>query len=412
MRPASRRTLWLLYSAFILYAGTIPFHFAGDGDALIHRWDRFLSTPFISPDTGRRPSIPDVVQNILLFVPFGVLGVSAASTGRSWTWGRIAWITSLGALLSLSVESLQLLMRDRTASTGDVLTNTAGTLAGGTAARWVMNLAALAATRLRREGMTDVTELRTLTIAAGALVIAFLQPFDVTLEVGVVTGHIRAFEANPWQFTGLRDEGIVLLIASLFAMALASYIRALGEDRAGSKAVALGVPAVCALEASQVMLGSRMPGLWDAAVGSAGILTGAALWAASSRIPSPRLWQGLLISLTGIAAAIQMLSPFEIAAEYRGFAWFPFAAYYNRTTFETLSHVIELALAYFPLGFCIPLGIDSPRRALLVVLGTALAIAVPIEYLQGWVVGRYPDVSDIGLSLAGAWAGWRLATEL
>jgi VanZ family protein len=83
-----------------------------------------------------------------------------------------------------------------------------------------------------------------------------------------------------------------------------------------------------------------------------------------------------------------------------------------RTTFEALSHAIELSLAYFPLGFCLALAAASKRRALIMALALTLAIASPIEYLQGWIVGRYPDVSDVCLSLLGAWAGCQLAVGI
>jgi hypothetical protein len=43
VRPASRRTIWLLYAAFILYGGTIPFHFAGDTTLVAARWHRLLA---------------------------------------------------------------------------------------------------------------------------------------------------------------------------------------------------------------------------------------------------------------------------------------------------------------------------------------------------------------------------------
>ena len=89
--------------------------------------------------------------------------------------------------------------------------------------------------------------------------------------------------------------------------------------------------------------------------------------------------------------------------------WFLFLGYYLRTTFEALSHAIELSLAYFPLGFCLALAASSRSRALVTALALTLVIAAPIEYLQGWVVGRYPDVSDVCLSLLGAWAGCQLA---
>jgi glycopeptide antibiotics resistance protein len=409
VRPASGRTLWLLYAAFILYGGTIPFHFSGDAGLFVDRLHRLRLNPLLSPETGRRLSIPDVVQNILLFVPFGVLGVAAARATRRWTWLRICWVSILGFGLSCVVEGLQLFMRDRVASTADVLTNTTGAIAGAVTARWGWLLSGAVIRRLRSEGLIDVQEARLLAVAGGALCVTFLQPFDVTLEVGVVSGHVRAFTQDPWQFTGLRDEGIVLLIASLFAMSLAAYLLALGERAAGRKATAIGIGVVCALEASQVVLGSRMPGLWDAAVGSAGILVGTGLWALSTRIIWPGLWQGLLVAMTVAGVALQMLSPFQWASAYRGFSWFPFLGYYTRTTFETLSHVIELALAYFPLGFCLVLGAASRRRAVVLALALTMLICVPIEYLQGWVVGRYPDISDVGFSLLGAWIGCRLA---
>ena len=409
MKPASRRTVWLLYAAFILYGGTIPFHFAGDAELVTARWHRLLAHPLVSPETGRRLSIPDIVQNVLLFVPFGALGVAAAGNLTRWTWKRIAWVAILGAALSATVEACQLTMRDRVASLSDFVFNIAGAIAGGVAARWAGRIANAALDRLRAEGLADVPELRTMAIAGGLLAITFLQPFDVTLEVGTVAGHVRALQANPWQLSVPRDEGIVILIASLFAMSLASYIWALGEPRAGRKAAAIGIVLVCALEGAQVVIGSRRPGLWDALVGSTGILVGAAIWTTSSRLDWPRFWQGVLIAMTVTAAAMQMLSPFDVADEYRGFGWFLFRGYYQRTTFEALSHAIELSLAYFPLGFCIALAAGATRRAFWAALALTLAIAAPIEYLQGWVVGRYPDVSDVCLSLLGAWAGWRLA---
>jgi VanZ family protein len=88
----------------------------------------------------------------------------------------------------------------------------------------------------------------------------------------------------------------------------------------------------------------------------------------------------------------------------------PFFSDYEHTTFDTLSHVIELVLLYAPLGFVWSRLSTGGRLAVTVgVLLTTLAIAWPVEYLQGWVVGRYPDLTDIGMSLAGGWVGIRVA---
>ena len=112
-----------------------------------------------------------------------------------------------------------------------------------------------------------------------------------------------------------------------------------------------------------------------------------------------------MLALTMSAAALQMLSPFDWASAYHSMGWFPFWGYYAHTTFETLSHVIELVLLYLPLGFFVGKFGTSGRRAAWLAVGLTLAIAGPIEYLQGWVVGRYPDVTDVGMSLCGGWIG-------
>ena len=68
---------------------------------------------------------------------------------------------------------------------------------------------------------------------------------------------------------------------------------------------------------------------------------------------------------------------------------------YARTTFKTLSHVLELWLAYFPLGYGLGMAIDRPGRRWVLLIGLTLIVAAPLEYMQGWVEGRYPDVTDI-----------------
>lgn len=407
MREA--RALWLLFSLFVVYGATIPFEFAGTA-GFLERLARVPLNPLVAPDTGRRLSIPDVVQNVLLFVPFGALGVAAARRARR-TATRIALVTLLGFVLSAAVELLQLLMRNRVTSTGDIMANTIGAFAGALGAGLALRAAVQVRRRLEIEGLLDMPALRPALVSAGALAVAFLQPFDVTLEVGAVAWKVRALESDVWQRTIWRDEGIVILLASLCAMAAASYWKALGERRAALLAGFLGSLAVAGLEAGQLLITSRMPGLWDASVGIAGVWLGAGLWAASARIEWPVLWRAILVGMTAVAAALQMLTPFDWVADYRGFNWLPLYGYYQRTTFETLSHVIELALAYFPMGYCLTLGAGAPRRALFATLGLTIAIAAPIEAAQGFVAGRYADGSDIAVGLLGAWAGWRLARD-
>jgi glycopeptide antibiotics resistance protein len=395
-----RRALWLAFALFVLYAGTIPFHFstAAVGERLRH----LSLNPFLSGGGGRRMSVPDFVQNVLLFLPFGALGF--LSFERARILRRLAIVILLGVALSVTVESLQLLTVDRVTGLNDVLSNGLGTFLGAVLAWQSQALFRAGLKRLQIEGLADVDALRPFAFATAALAVAAWQPFDVTLEVGTVVSKVRALQADVWQLSGWRDEGLSILISALFAATLAEYLAALGERRAGRKAAIAGVVLACGLEASQVFIGSRMPALWDALVASAGVALGAAGWTVWRRTDWPALWLGAVIVATAGAAAMLTLSPFVVAPAYRAFGWFPFLGYYTRTTFDTLSHVIELALLYFPLGVCVGWFMPTSRTRTAVLW--AAAIAVGTECAQGWIVSRYPDITDVAVGVAGAWIGF------
>jgi glycopeptide antibiotics resistance protein len=397
-----RRLLWALWAAFIVYGATIPFRFSSDGAAIHERVRAVSLNPFISPDTGRRLSVPDVVQNILLFMPFGALGMVSAMPGGRLR--RLAAVTALGLGLSVAVEAVQLLTADRVTSIADVMANTAGAVLGAIAFLTLQRTLLTLLRRLQAEGMADSAALPPLAVAAATLAIAYWQPFDATIDVGTVVGKIRALQQDVWQYTGIRDEGTSIILSVFFATTLASYLSVIGERRVALKAALIGTVVVFALEASQVLIGSRMPSLEDAAVGTVGIVLGCLIWVASTRILWPRLWLGVIVLATATAAALQMLSPFQWTGVFHSMGWFPLLGYYTHTTFDALSHVLELVLLYIPLGFFV--GVGRARRPVIwAAVGLTLAIAGPIEYLQGWVLGRYPDVSDIGISLAGACVG-------
>src|SRR5436190_11857372 len=118
-RPRLTPLLWLLSALFIVYGTTIPFQFIGDRTFVLQKISRITLNPFVSPDTGLRLSVPDVVQNILLFVPFGVFGVAALGRRLAFPT-RLVLVTLIGALLSGGVEAVQLFTIDRTTSVSDL----------------------------------------------------------------------------------------------------------------------------------------------------------------------------------------------------------------------------------------------------------------------------------------------------
>ena len=129
------RILWLCFSLFILYGTLIPLNLRLSSESILSNISNISWIPFIDPD-GSRASIPDVTQNILLFLPFGAIGFLSNSNRNMF---YIIAVTFLGFLLSLSVEVLQLVTIDRTTSVTDLMTNTVGTFLGALSAYTVIN---------------------------------------------------------------------------------------------------------------------------------------------------------------------------------------------------------------------------------------------------------------------------------
>lgn len=414
-RPTTARYLWLLSAIFIIYGTSIPFHFVWDMDAAAAKLPRIGLSLFVSPETGRRVSIPDVVQNVLLFIPFGAFGVLAAGAARL-SVVRVLLVTISGALLSASVESVQLFTSDRTSSLNDVFTNTTGTLIGAVVAVALARGASGALARMKAAGLTDAPALYPFLVALAVVVMGAWQPFDPSLDVGTTVSKLRAVAADPWQASALSDE-VLEFVRYVLAAALGGiWLRQIGVRQAGVVAAVLGVAAAFALESVQIIIDSRMPGLKDALVHASGALVGAALSGIAFRTAWP--WVTAIGVATAVGVAVQMLNPFIIAAEYRPVVWAPFLAYYEFTSSQTVSHVADLVLAYLPLGFALSFLARRESRLWLAAIGASLLIAAPLEYMQGWIAGRYPDVTDLGVAVLGcvigAWAGgpgWRAFQE-
>src|SRR4029079_1931844 len=99
-----------------------------------------------------------------------------------------------------------------------------------------------------------------------------VAPFMWTRDVGSLGPKIRAFIHDPLQRGAFSDEGVSLLQHALFTMTLCVWLKELQVRAAATWAAVIGVVAAVTLEGSQLIIESRMPGVWDAAVGTAGAL--------------------------------------------------------------------------------------------------------------------------------------------
>ena len=122
------------------------------------------------------------------------------------------------------------------------------------------------------------------------------------------------------------------------------------------------------------------PSGWDAGVRVLGAMCAAFVAPVLSEHEGTGRWMAVLVVLTVAAAAIELLSPFEIVTVQQPFSWFPFLGYYRSNWFPALSHLIEVLLVYVPLGFCA--GLRSGRVTTIWRVTTgALVLGLLIEYL-------------------------------
>ena len=228
-------------------------------------------------------SLPDLVQNILLYVPFGAL--AALSMGAVPVRRPAIGLAVLTAIvMSLTVESLQLFMVDRTASIIDVIAAAIGATAGALIADHVANYAQRAAAsappRLASGASGTV-----LMIIVVAITIASWWPFDVTLDVSTTMERLRAQRAAL-----LNDPAPVwLLIAKSALFGGLSYVVGAGlrtAPRAGRViAVAIMVAFAIALDAGQGLMGARPAGLATLCWQLTGIAGGTAVAVMSRATP-------------------------------------------------------------------------------------------------------------------------------
>jgi VanZ family protein len=285
----------------------IPFRVTTDPTIVGAHLARIALNPFISPDTGRRLSVPDVAQNVLLFLPFGLMGAWAVAgpQARRAPAATIARVTAYALLLSTVAEGLQLFTLDRISSIADVLADTLGALIG--AATWYP----LRAAWRRSSAATHVAALTALprfspfVLAALLVCAAAWQPFDVTLDVGNAVQKWHALHHDVWQRATMGGVIVGATRYVLFALAAALWLKQAGVRGAGVWAVVIGIAAACGLDASEAAIESRMPGLADLSAHIVGAIAGAWLARGWPRGRSPIFWAGCLAVTMAAGAALE-----------------------------------------------------------------------------------------------------------
>lgn len=393
------RILWILFTLFIFYGALIPFNISLQSDVVIYNIGRINWTPFVDLD-GTRASIPDIVQNILFFIPFGFLGLLSFSRHKFFA---LFLVIFFGFVISLNIELLQLTTRDRTTSITDLICNTIGTAVGAVTAFVMFGIFCGLMRFTIFQNVFNNKHYYLFVFAFFVIAASSLQPFDFTLDVGIVWSKVKSLFTDPLVFTSkLTDEFVVGFRFFLFGLITSFWLRSIGNIIWPLAGIFLSVAIGIFFELSQLIVISRAPTAQDIAVIVIGCSLGALFAAIIPRKITPLVWAIPALAVTAIAAGVQTLAPFEFTNQRNEMNLFPFLPYYGETTFNAIANFLEACLIYFPLGFILQFVFSNRKSAFIFIVLIVGAMAYALEYCQGYVVGRYPDITDVIGAVLGA----------
>jgi glycopeptide antibiotics resistance protein len=393
------KVLWFLFTLFIFYGALIPFDFVFDNDLIADKIRNFNWVPFVRAD-GSRHSIPDMVQNVLFFIPFGFLGVLSFAKNKFFA---VFLVTFFGFVISLNVEILQLLTRNRNTTVTDLACNTIGGAIGAVVAFTLFGIFCLlmkssSFRRVFNNKFYYLFVFSFLVIAASSL-----QPFDFTLDISSVWGNVKDVMADPGQLTiNFTDEFVVGFRFFLFAVITSLWLRSINNALWPIAGILLSASIGVFFELSQFIVESRSPSIQDLFVVMLGCVSGGVFALLVPKKISPIIWIVPMIVITLITAAIQTLSPFEMRMAYLSMGMVPFLPYYESSAFTAIANFLEGMITYVPLGFGLQYAISRRRSAFLLIVIIVAALAYGLEYAQGWIQGRYPDITDVIGAVFGA----------
>jgi VanZ family protein len=388
--PEQRAKMPLLifvFIALIVYGSLFPFTEWSEPKVAL------FSFLFSWPKTVEKA---DLVQNILAYAPLGLFLVSYLTRFMRFR-PAIITATLAGTMLSLIMECIQQYLPSRISSTIDLAMNLLGTFAGGLLAAFlaqeIISGARFMALRKRWFRTGAVPDIALVTLALWAL--SQTSPLVPTFDMGQLRyGLSRLFHSL--------QAPEKLNIAQTLTYAL--YIAALGlltqiagrPGRPVLKPFALFIACVLALKVA--IVGRQL---------SLEAVTGA-MAAILVLLPLSRLKNTTAVGMIGIASIALGFTISELTAvpgwQTHAFNWVPFNG--QMTSLYGFQNILESIWPFVAIACFVRCVTPYHLRDGAAALGGIVVPAVlfTLEWFQQTLPGRYGDVTQVMLGLAG-WIG-------
>jgi len=357
--PRTRRAIvWLAWGVglLVIHGSLYPWRFALPA-SLPDAWHHMVSQPSMWTTFG------DVLGNVVLFVPVGMLGW--ALVHRWIGWRRTLIVLALGVAFAFVLQLAQLFVPRRDAALSDVMWNALGLLIG-------MGLVA-GGSRVHPPWL-DRRDLRTpITMVLLWLMLQW-WPMVPRLDWQQIKNALKPLLLTPrWSIFSAMEAALALMVVGVLVRGLR-----------GRGVVVLALVAVGALGklmmVQQALTLSRVVG-W--AVGLLGVWL---LW----RVP-PRAAGWSMAVAAWLWFTVDALRPFEFSDVLGTFHWLPFATLLQGSLVSSTS---ALAWQLFWLGAVMVLGSAQGVPAL--PLAAALSVwALLLELLQMLLPQRVSDSTPL-----------------
>jgi hypothetical protein len=361
--------IYLFIASFVLiiYGTLFPFSFQADANT------GGILAAFIH-SVSVRPGGGDLISNIVLFLPFGFLGMQALSP-RIPAFMRVVLVFALGVATSLGIEIAQYYLTMRSTSVYDLGLNAISVLIGAIvgSADWQRLIAGG-----KVHGMRPRSIFPLVMIAAWAAYRFF--PYVPTIDFQQVKDAIKPLLAiTPLPLADVvRHFGMVLALGMLLQAVLPP-----ARAKQALVLLALGVIAAKPFIVTKVISPAEV----------IGTIAALALWLAFlSRATSRTI---IVVAIFAAALAMQGLTPFELRTEPEHFSLVPFSGFVQGSMAVNLQSFVEKVFLYGTLVWLIVQAGGSTYLSLaLVVSFTTL-----LELAQRYIVDRNPEITDPILAL-------------
>ena len=421
------RWLFLAYLAFVLYGSIVPLQF--QSVRLAEALQRFRHIRYFHLPVQSRS---DLVANLVLFVPLTFLAMGALRPVRRWAAAAAGIAVAVAAAgLSAAVEFVQIYFPQRTVSLNDILAESDGGIAG--VVLWLtlgrrITAWASDAWRARAGRHAAVACLGGYLVA---LILYQLFPFDLTISPAEVYHQFKEGKINLVPFAdraGLTAYSVLAEAALMIPVGFLLWLWAQPPRRWSAVAV-WAVAVAAAIEAAQLLVYSRYTSSTDVILAAAGALAGAALADVVGPVARRRPLESAFWARHGqhilalaalawiVALAHQKWTPFDFAVPPGGLAAaatellaVPFERQYLLPEAEALAQVAREVTTFFILALLLRSILTRPRsNAKAAPAAVLIAVAVILEFGQGFLPTRTADLTGMAFGILGGLAGlWAL----